>query len=76
MNKNIKEILEELYIMDPSLKEKEKQLEKIISKMLMIKPDVKIDENFKKELRKKILANPSLSNAKTNSSMKNIIKFF
>jgi hypothetical protein len=51
MEKNIKKILEELYEIDGSLKEKENDLVKIINSMLNLKPNIKIDENFKEDLR-------------------------
>jgi superfamily I DNA and RNA helicase len=54
MEKNIKNILEELYLVDPSLREKEEELKKIIEAMLKVKPNIKIDENFKESLKGKI----------------------
>ena len=57
MNKNkIKEILEELYLIDESLKEHQVELEKIIEKLLAAKPKVEINEQFKQELRRELLA--------------------
>jgi Ca-activated chloride channel family protein len=55
MNKLIKEILADLYEIDPGLAEKEEELKKIIEKLLSSKPDVTMDDNFKAELRQKIL---------------------
>jgi hypothetical protein len=55
MNKEINEILNELYEIDSNLKEKETELKKIITKMLEYKPNVKIDENYKTELKQKVL---------------------
>lgn len=54
MKKNIQAFLNELYAIDPSLKEKEAQLEKIIATMTALSPDVKMDENFKTNLRLQI----------------------
>ncbi len=54
MEKNIENILKELYQIDESLKEKEQELIKIINAMLRLKPNIKIDENFKNELKKQI----------------------
>jgi hypothetical protein len=54
MEKNVKNILEELYLIDPSLREKEDELKKIIKTMMEIKPNVEIDEKFKENLRNKV----------------------
>jgi len=56
MTNKIKEILEELYLIDESLKEYQVELEKIIEKLLAAKPKVKINEQFKQELRRELLA--------------------
>ena len=55
MDKDIKNILNELYEIDSSLKDKEKELVKIIQKMIEIRPNVKIDEDFKEQLRNTII---------------------
>ncbi|MCF7794883.1 hypothetical protein K9M50_00790 [Patescibacteria group bacterium] len=56
MNKNkIDKILQDLYKIDPELKKQEKELIKIIKKLLASKPEVKIDQSFVKDLRKKLL---------------------
>lgn len=55
MNSKINEILTELYDLDSSLKGKETDLIKIIEKMLKSKPNIKIDEDFKANLKKQIL---------------------
>lgn len=51
----IKEILEELYLIDQSLKEYQPELEKIIKKLLDAKPEAIINEQFKQELRRELL---------------------
>jgi len=57
MNKEkIKEVLEELYLIDESLREYQVELEKIIEKLLAAKPDVEINEEFKQKLRRELLA--------------------
>jgi hypothetical protein len=56
MKPEIKEILEELYELDNSLKKKESELVNIISKMIESKPNIAIDSNFKAELKSKILS--------------------
>lgn len=55
MKKEVENILQELYVIDKSLKNKENELIKIINSMIDFKPNVKIDENFKNELRAKIV---------------------
>lgn len=55
MSKMVKEILADLYAIDPKLAEKEEELKKIIEKLLSSKPEVKMDEKFKAELKQKIL---------------------
>jgi hypothetical protein len=54
MKKQIEGILQELYGTDKTLKNREEELIKIIDSMINLKPNVKIDENFKAELRQKI----------------------
>ncbi len=52
---NIQNILSELYVLDPSLREHEAELKKIIDKIIMNKPKVLIDEAFVQNLRRSIL---------------------
>lgn len=54
MKKQIENILQELYGNDSELKNREEELIQIIDSMINLKPNVKIDENFKQELRQKI----------------------
>lgn len=54
MENDIEKILQELYQIDENLKQKETELIKIIDTMLSIKPNIKIDENFKYSLKEKI----------------------
>lgn len=54
MKKSLKKVLDELYEIDSDLKNREKELLEIVEKMLELKPNLKIDENFKNELRQKI----------------------
>ena len=74
MKTEIKEILDELYELDISLKEKESELVSIISKMIESKPNIAIDNNFKAELKSKIL---SQMNNKSNKFLNiNALKYF
>lgn len=72
MENKIKEILDELYSIDSSLKEKEDELEKIILKMLEIKPNIKIDEEFKNKLNSELnskITEIKIKNYNKNSSL-------
>lgn len=55
MDKQIKQILSELYDIDPLLENNEKELIKIIKKLLASRPDTKFDKNFAKRLRADLL---------------------
>ena len=51
MKSNIKDIVGELLELEPSLKGKKKDVEKIVKQLLESKPGMKIDVQFKNELR-------------------------
>lgn len=55
MSVNIKDILDELYALDPDLRKKEWEIKKIIEKMMKNRPEVEINETFRSELREKIM---------------------
>lgn len=55
MNENIKNILEDIYSIDDSLRKHEKDLIKIIKTLLAAKPQAKYDEAFRQELRAELL---------------------
>ncbi len=61
---NISSLLSELYELEPSLREKEDAIKKIITSMTKNRPDVVIDENFRSELRKKIMQSIDTKKAK------------
>lgn len=52
----IKQLLEELYLLEPSLREKEQQIIHIIENMQKNRPNIVINEEFKNELRSKLLS--------------------
>ena len=54
--KQIKNILEELYKIDKSLKSYGPQLEEIVVRLIEAKPDIVIDEEFKKGLYQELMA--------------------
>ena len=55
MSPNVKTLLEELYLLEPSLREKEDQIVLIIENMQKNRPNIVINEEFKNELRTKIM---------------------
>ena len=55
MQTNVKTLLEELYLLEPSLREKEEQIVHIIENMQKNRPNIVINEEFKNELRAKLL---------------------
>lgn len=55
MEKNIQQILEELYHVDPELKQHEIEIAQIITDMTKNKPNTQLDENFARELKARVL---------------------
>ena len=55
MNTKIQNILNDLYAIDPTLKEKEGEVVKLIETLLASRPDAKLDAAFVKALRTKLL---------------------
>jgi hypothetical protein len=55
MESIVKDLLEELYIIEPNLRKQEKKLENIVSLMVKHIPKSEMNTEFKKELRKEIL---------------------
>lgn len=76
MNAQIKEILEELYLLDSSLKNSEIELVRIISKMIDSKPDTHFSESFKMELKNKIIKQINESKIKKPSFFDNLFRSF
>ncbi len=79
MRKQIENILQELYGIDWELKNREEELIQIIDSMINLKPNVKIDENFKEELRKRIMKEISIKKVKNmawNGSKASIFQIF
>ena len=54
-DKKIKNILEDLYLIDGSFRTYEKELKILIERILALRPDVQFDGQFKEELRTKLL---------------------
>lgn len=55
MDKNISNILKELYELDPELKKKEKELVKLITAMTLNRPETGFDVNFARKLKSQLL---------------------
>lgn len=55
MDRNIQEILFELYEIDPRLKEKESELIPMLNEILVSRPNTKIDKHFESDLRQRLL---------------------
>jgi hypothetical protein len=55
MESIVKDLLEELYSIEPNLRKQEKKLESIVSLMVQNIPKSEMNPEFKKELRKEIL---------------------
>lgn len=53
--KQLKQVLEELYAIDPTLKQQESRLAEIINDIIKLKPETRLDEKFFKRLRTQIL---------------------
>lgn len=54
-NKNIGQILEDLYRIDPKLKSREQELTKLVVKLMAAAPTVKVDQAFVKRLRDELM---------------------
>lgn len=76
MRKQIENILQELYGIDWELKNREEELIQIIDSMINLKPNVKIDENFKEELRKRIIKEISIKKVKNMAWNRNKLSLF
>ncbi|MCX6797143.1 MAG: beta-propeller domain-containing protein [Candidatus Doudnabacteria bacterium] len=72
MEKNMQEILNDLFMIDPELKSKEKEIIPIIEALLKTKPDTKFDENFARQLRAQLLAKASLALPPKPSKINNL----
>ena len=59
MDKKIIDTLQDLYVIEPQLRQFEPQLSEIITKLLASKPATKFDAAFAKALRKRLLAQSS-----------------
>ena len=65
----VKEILEELYQLDPELKTREDELMDILKKLMKAKPEAEPDEAFKARLKEELLAKMATSSKKKNRGL-------
>ncbi len=59
MNNNIETILNDLYALDPSLREQEPALKELLLKLIEIRPGIVVDNNFVANLRAQLIARAS-----------------
>jgi len=76
MNPIVKDILDDLYKLDPNLKMDENNVVKIIEKMIEAKPNTKFDEKFKEQLRNMIVDKIILSKKVSTLPQKNFLHNF
>ncbi len=75
MNK-IDNILAELYQSDPTLKQHEKMLKKVIVELMELKPDTQFDEQFRQELRRRLMSLAETKSSKQPLLSLNFMKRF
>ncbi|HYC79979.1 MAG TPA: hypothetical protein VEC17_03045, partial [Candidatus Binatia bacterium] len=56
MQNKIDNILAELYQSDPTLKQHESVLRKVIVELMELRPNTQFDEQFRQELRRRLMA--------------------
>lgn len=55
MNEQIKIFLEDIYLVEPNLRNREDELLEIVGNLIKLQPEIVLDEKFKEELLKKFL---------------------
>lgn len=73
MDKQIRELLDELYIIDPGLKKYEPGLIKIVDEFISARPNTKFTNEFKEQLRAEILSR--INEKQANKNTLNINQF-
>lgn len=73
MQTNLKKLIEELYWLNPSLREKEVQLEKLVVHMTNLKPEISVSDTFRKVLKNRLTSEIELQ--KTSKIKGGIKKF-
>ncbi|MCT4616902.1 MAG: hypothetical protein N4A38_01675 [Candidatus Gracilibacteria bacterium] len=73
IKQNIEEILNEIYDIDPTLKGREEELKKALEKMMEIKPQIKMSEKFKNDLRQRLYVEAKYG-VRNKFSLKNFVQ--
>lgn len=76
IEQKIEASLNDLYEIDPALKQYETKLKEIIREVLLAKPDTKFSQAFAHDLRRKLIAQADLQNEKANRPVFNGFKNF
>lgn len=76
MNPKIKQILEDLYFLEPNLKANEEKIIKIIEKMIEVKPIINIDTEFKNNLKKELQKNIEITKSPKRNFVKDFMRWF
>ncbi len=61
MDNKLRTILDELYLIDPSLREHEQEVVSVLERMISARPDTKCDENFVKRVRSELMSRAAVS---------------
>lgn len=74
----IQAILEDIYEHEPDLRQREKELVELVSKLITMRPEVQVDPEFARELRKSILdpASKNINKRVKNMLLQNIQSVF
>ncbi len=75
MQNKIEQILAELYLSDPSMKQHEPVLRKLVTELMELRPDTQFDEQFRQDLRRKLMSLAETQEHKT-SLISNFMKKF
>ncbi|MCB9802393.1 hypothetical protein H6761_00030 [Candidatus Nomurabacteria bacterium] len=73
MNNKIEQIIEELIKLDPELKKYREELPEIVNSLILLKPNLEINDNFRAELKNKLIEK-MLSSPKNKNNNFNYMK--
>jgi hypothetical protein len=66
MKDKLEKIIEELFTLDPDLKDKESEIRPLVSRLLSLKPDIEVDRKFQDSLRES-LTKPEIQETKSKN---------
>jgi hypothetical protein len=75
MHNQLENILADLYQSDPSLKQHDQVLRKLVVELLELKPNTHFDESFRQELRRKLMALAETQESKPSLTSKFMKRF-